>query len=289
MPSYAAPVAEAGARAPAPGDRIGPYRLEELLGEGGMGVVFRAVREPNGEIVALKLIRIELADDETSRRRFEHEARAAREVHHRHLVPIVDSGVIDGRPYLATLYVRGRTLEERLADGPLPFEELVRVVAHVGSGLDALHAAGIVHRDVKPSNVLIDEAGSALLTDFGAVKGLAYTALTRTGTVVGTLEYLAPELLRGDEASPASDIYALGCLAYECVAGGPPFGHRSLIELANAHLTEEPRDPGQGRDDLPPGVSWAILHALSKEPENRPPTGTALANMLASGRGPSTG
>src|SRR5262245_39120421 len=139
------------------GDRLGAYRLEERLGEGAMGVVFRAVREPEGEEVALKILRPELASDETFRRRFVHEARAAGEVRHKHLVPITDAGEVDGRPYLAVAYVEGRTLEDRLADdGPMPLEEIVRLVAHVASGLDALHAAGIVHRDVKPSNVIID-------------------------------------------------------------------------------------------------------------------------------------
>ena len=196
-----------------PGTRLGVYRLEERLGEGGMGVVFRAVREPEGDEVALKVLRAELSADETFRRRFVHEARAAGEVRHKHLVPITDAGEAEGRPYLAVAFVRGQTLEARLAsDGPLPLEDMVRVVAHVASGLDALHAGGIVHRDVKPSNVMIDEAGSANLTDFGLAKGRAYTVLTKPGMVMGTLDYLAPEMLRGSEATGASDIYALGCL-----------------------------------------------------------------------------
>ena len=163
-----------------------------------MGVVFRAVREPEGDEVALKVLRAEFSADETFRRRFVHEARAAGEVRHKHLVPITDAGEAEGRPYLAVAFVRGRTLEARLAeDGPLPIEDVVRVVAHVASGLDALHAGGIVHRDVKPSNVIIDEAGSANLTDFGLAKGRAYTVLTKPGMVMGTLDYLAPEMLRG--------------------------------------------------------------------------------------------
>ena len=264
------------------GNRLGVYRLEERLGEGGMGVVFRAVREPEGDEVALKVLRPELSGDETFRRRFVHEARAAGEVRHKHLVPITDAGEVDGRPYLAVAYVRGRTLEYRLSkEGAMPLDEVVRVVAHVASGLDALHNAGIVHRDVKPSNVIIDEGGSANLTDFGLAKGRAYTVLTKPGVVMGTLDYLAPEMLRGAEATAASDIYALGCLAYECTAGRAPFADTTMFELASAHLTKEPPDPCAGRSDAPEGLSWAILQALAKEPGKRPPTATAYAHLIS--------
>jgi serine/threonine-protein kinase len=274
-----------------PGQRLGPYRLGERLGEGGMGVVFRAVHEPDGEEVALKILRAELSGDDTFRKRFVHEARAAGEVRHKHLVPIEDAGEVDGHPYLAVAFVRGETLEARLAKaGSLPMDELVRVIAHVAGGLDALHAAGIVHRDVKPSNVMLDEAGSASLTDFGLAKGRAYTVLTKPGMVMGTLDYLAPELLRGQPATSASDIYALGCLAYECTAGRAPFADKSMFELASAHVNIEPADPCADRPEAPTGLSWAILQALAKDPEKRPPTATAYATMLsfATGRAASS-
>jgi serine/threonine protein kinase len=265
-----------------PGRRLGAYRLEERLGEGGVGVVFRAIKEPEGDEVALKVLRAELSADETFRRRFVHEARAAGEVRHKHLVPITDAGEAEGRPYLAVAFVRGQTLETRLAsDGPMSLEDVVRVVAHVASGLDALHAGGIVHRDVKPSNVIIDETGSANLTDFGLAKGRAYTVLTKPGMVMGTLDYLAPELLRGSEATGASDIYALGCLAYECTAGRAPFADRSMFDLASAHLNVEPPDPCTNRPEAPEGLSWAILQALAKDPEGRPPTATAYAHLIS--------
>jgi serine/threonine protein kinase len=264
-----------------PGVRLGAYRLEERLGEGGMGVVYRAIREPEGEEVALKVLRAELSADDTFRRRFVHEARAAGEVRHKHLVPITDAGEADGRPYLAVAFVRGRTLEQRLANGPLPISDMVRVVAHVASGLDALHNAGIVHRDIKPSNVIIDESGSANLTDFGLAKGRAYTVLTKPGMVMGTLDYIAPEMLRGADATGASDIYALGCLAFECTAGRAPFADTSMFDLASAHLNVEPPDPCAGRDDAPDGLSWAIVQALAKDPGKRPPTATAYAHLIS--------
>jgi eukaryotic-like serine/threonine-protein kinase len=270
----------------APGDVLGPYRIVKRLGEGAMGIVFHAVREGDGLDVALKVLRPELSHDQTFRQRFVHEARAAGEVQHRHLVPIVDAGEVEGRSYLAVTLVRGRTLEARLqAEGRLAVDQVARLVSHIGSGLDALHRGGLVHRDVKPSNVMIDENGSSLLTDFGLAKGRAYTVLTRPGLVMGTLDYLAPELLRGGEASPASDLYALGCIAYECVVGRAPFADRSMFDLANAHLNEEPRDPATLRGDVPSGLGWAILQALAKEPEKRPPTGTAFAHLLGFGSG----
>jgi serine/threonine-protein kinase len=270
-----------------PGRRLGPYRLEALLGEGAVGLVFRAEREPDGVVVALKVLRPELSADDVYRRRFVHEARAASEVRHKHLVPILDAGEAAGRSYLAVAYVEGRTLEDRLeAEGALPIDDAVRLVAEVASGLDALHHAGIVHRDVKPSNVMLDASGTAALTDFGLAKGRAYTVLTKPGQVLGTLDYLAPEIVRGQEATPASDVYALGCVTYECVSGHPPFADKNLFEIAGAHLSAEPSDPCTDRPDAPEGLGWAVLQAMAKEPAKRPPTATAYAHMvgLASGR-----
>jgi serine/threonine protein kinase len=264
-----------------PGDTVGPYVLEKILGEGAVGVVFRATREPEGETVALKVLRARLSADETYVRRFLREARAAREVQHRHLVPVVDAGESDGRHYLATPYLAGRSLEQRLeADGPLATGEVARLTAEIGAGLDALHRAGLVHRDVKPGNVVLDEQDRALLTDFGLAKSSAYTVLTRPGQVVGTLDYIAPELIAGGDATRASDLYALGCVVYECLAGAPPFGRRGLLELASAHLLEEPASPAETRGDITPELSWAVLQALAKEPERRPPSATTYAHML---------
>ena len=137
-----------------------------------------------------------------------------------------------------------------------------------------------MHRDIKTSNILLDEQGTALLTDFGLAKGRAYTALTKPGQVLGTLDYLAPELIRGEQATAASDIYAFGCVVYECVAGKPPFGHKTVFEVGVAHLEEEPADPGAGRRDWSPALSRPVLQALAKDPALRPPTATAFATML---------
>jgi serine/threonine-protein kinase len=157
----------------------------------------------------------------------------------------------------------------------------VRVAEEVAAGLDALHAAGIVHRDIKPQNILFDDSGTAMLTDFGLAKGRAYTVLTKPGQVIGTLDYLAPELIKGSPASPASDVYGLGCVAFECVAGGAPFSDRSLLEVGMAHLEDQPPDPIANRADLPPALGAAVLTALAKEPESRPAAGAYAEGLRA--------
>jgi serine/threonine protein kinase len=252
-----------------------------VVGEGGMGIVFRAVRRPAGETVALKVLKQSLTRDETFKRRFVHEGRAAQEVVHKHLVPIVDAGEVEGRQYLAVAYVRGRTLGERIKEeGPLPVEDVLDITAGIGSGLDALHDRGLFHRDVKSANVLLDENGNALLTDFGLAKGWAYTVLTKVGQVLGTLDYLAPELIRGERATTSTDLYALGCLVFECLTGDPPFAGKPMYEVGLAHIEEPPPDPSAIRPELPAVLSWATLQALEKDPARRPTSATAYATML---------
>jgi serine/threonine protein kinase len=249
------------------------YRLEEVVGEGATGVVHRA-RGENGELVAVKLLRAERAD-ETSRRRFAREARLAREARSRHLVPILELDEAGG--YLVMPFYAGGSLRDRLrAAAPLDVDETLDLAAQLARGLDALHERGIVHRDVKPSNVLLDGKGVAALTDFGLARGRDWTRLTHDGQVVGTPQYLAPELIEGAEATAASDVYALGCVLYECLAGRPPFRARHPAELAFAHLTERPPDP----PGVPPEIAAALLTSLEKEPADRPTTATAVARML---------
>jgi len=265
---------------PQPGDRLGPYRLDTVLGDGATGIVFRARHDRIDRTVALKVLRAELGDSDVFRKRFLREARVAAEVEHENLVPIVEAGEAGGRYYLAAHYVEGRTLDERLTEGPFSLEELLRLVGEVGSGLDALHRRGLVHRDVKPSNVMLDAEGKALLTDFGLAKGPAYTVLTKPGHVLGTLDYLAPELIRGEGAQAASDVYALGCVAFACIAGQPPFASANIFEVTVAHLGESPPDPCAERPDLPPALSEAVLAALAKDPAERPRSCRAYALSL---------
>jgi serine/threonine kinase PknH len=264
----------------AAGDVVGPYRIDAPLGRGGMGQVFRATRE-DGSVVALKVLRADLAKDRGLDRRFRHEARAAGAVEHKHVVRLLDVGEADGRRYIAMQLVDGETLGERLKrEGPLRVDDLVAVASGVAAGLDAIHAAGVVHRDLKPPNIMLDERRSAAITDFGLSRGVDFTRLTRAGHVVGTLDYLAPELFRGADPAPTSDIYALGCIVYECITGAPPFASREMADLARCHIEDPPPDPSGARADLPPGFAGAALQALEKDPERRPPTGTAYARML---------
>jgi serine/threonine-protein kinase len=263
------------------GDSLGPYRLDSVLGEGAVGVVFAATRREGGETVALKVLKRLLSRNEVYRQRFVREARVAREVRHRHLVPILDIGEAGGYHYLAVAYVQGGTLADRIdARGPLPVEDTIRLAAEVASALDALHRNGIVHRDVKPSNVMLDPDGGAAVTDFGLAKGPAYTVLTKPGQVMGTLDYVAPELIRGEETGPAADIYALGCMVHECLAGAPPFADRKLFEIAAAHLDDDPPDLSQLGPDVPRALAEVVQRAMAKDPEARPRTGTAFANLL---------
>jgi eukaryotic-like serine/threonine-protein kinase len=240
------------------------YEVIELLGEGAGGVVYRAtdgIRE-----VALKVLR---SADPTAQKRFAREARLAAESRSRHLVEILDVG----DDYLVMPFYPGGSLASRV---PLSVAETTKLAAELGRGLDALHARGVIHRDVKPSNVLLDADGAAVLTDFGLARGTDSTQLTREGQLLGSLHYLAPELIEGGPATTASDLYALGCLLYECIAGAPPFAGRGDAEIGYAHLVEPPPDPCPER----PGLSAALLTALAKIPQARPTTATALARML---------
>jgi serine/threonine-protein kinase len=199
-------------------------------------------------------------------------------------VPLLDAGEAEGVSFIAFAYVAdSETLSSRLErTGTLDPAEIVAIARQIGSALDAMHTADMVHRDVKPSNVILSQ-GTALLSDLGLVRGAGYTALTRPGRVLGTADYLAPELIRGVPAGAASDIYAFGCTLFEGAVGTPPFGGRSMLAVGIAHLEEAPPDPATIRPELPPAFSSALLRALAKEPSDRPATALAYSDLLASG------
>ena len=256
------------------------YRLRRRLGEGATGVVYEALDE-RGVAVALKLLRPELTGDAALRARFEREARLARDLQSKHVAPILDHGAT----YLVLPLYAGGSLADRLRErGPLDETETCDLAAQLARGLDALHGRGILHRDVKPSNILFTADGAAVLADFGLARSHDSTRLTLEGQVLGTPYYLAPELIEGLDATPASDLYALGCVLYECVVGEPPFVAGHLSELGFAHLVEPPPDPRVRRPHLPADFAFALLTALEKKPSARPPTATALARMLAVAR-----
>jgi len=251
--------------------RIDGYEVIGKLGEGATGTVYRATG-PTGE-VAIKVLR---DADPVSLRRFEREARIAVDAVSRHLVPILELG--DGY-FVMPLYPRGSLAETLRRDGALAIPAVVLVAAELGQALDALHALEIIHRDVKPSNVLVSDDG-AMLGDLGLARGAGTTQLTRDGQLVGSAHYLAPELIEGQPATPASDIYAFGCLLYECATSVPPFTGRADAELGYAHLLEAPPDPRTRRAGLADDVAAALLSALEKDPSARPTSATALARML---------
>jgi serine/threonine-protein kinase len=270
----------------APGERVGRYRLERLLGEGATGLVYAAADE-DGSQVAIKLLRPDHVENEVARARFLREAKLVRAIESRHIAPVLDVGELDGLFFLVMPYYAGGSLARRLRErGRLELDETADLAAQLGRGLDALHELGILHRDVKPSNVLLDADGTAALADFGLARAPDSTRLTREGQLLGTPLYLAPELIEGHEASQASDVYALGCLLYECLAGRPPFIGATPGEVGYAHLVEAPPDPRELRPDLDAEAALALLTALEKDASDRPPTATALARMLAVSRTP---
>jgi serine/threonine protein kinase len=248
-----------------------------------MARVYRATG-PDGEEVALKLVRTDVAADRVQRRRFEREVRAVVGVEHAHVVPVLAAGEHDGVPYLVQPLLRGGTLKDRLAtSGPLDTRALVQLCGHVARGLGGLHERGIVHRDVKPGNILFDEHAKAYVADFGLVKERDASLLTRPGQAVGSLDYMAPEQIRGEPVTPATDVYALGCVAWECLSGAPLFGDRESIDAMFAHLHDAPPDPCATRPDVPASVGTVVLHALAKLPDDRPPTALTFARLLRAG------
>jgi serine/threonine-protein kinase len=259
---------------------LGGYRLDQFIGEGGMGKVFRATAVVDGRQVALKVLRVELCDDENFLHRFRREAHAATQVRHPNLTRVLDAGEADGRQYLALEYVEGETLESRIArTGRLPLAIVLGIMSQIAPALDTLHTQGLVHRDLKPSNILLTHEDAAFLTDFGLVKGPADRALTLPGHVVGTIDYLAPELVRGEAATPSSDLYALGCIVFECLAGHPPFADRDPAQVSIAHLREQPSDLAD-EVGVTPAVSLAVLRALEKNPSHRARTAGEYAAAL---------
>jgi serine/threonine-protein kinase len=264
-----------------PGDQVGDYRVEGLLGRGGAAIVYRAAG-PGGEAVALKLILPELAVEKTFRQRFELEVSIAQRVSHPNVVSVLDNGEYDGIPWLTQRLVTGGSLRELFNRGDsLSVEQSLKLTEEVAAGLDAAHAAGLVHRDVKPANILLNEDGTACITDFGLVRDTGNEArLTRPGQTLGSMNYMAPEQVRGDDVGPFTDIYALGCMLYECVCGIPPFGDRPGMGVLLAQLEGVPVHPSERKPELPRELGDAILLALAKDPAARPATASGYAEAV---------
>ncbi|GAA4665967.1 serine/threonine-protein kinase [Gordonia humi] len=219
------------------GSTLGPYRLVRLLGRGGMGEVYEAVDEVKDRTVALKILPAHLADDEGFRARFLRESQTVARLGDPHVVPIHDYGEIDGRLFLDMRIVRGRDLRSIIDDGPLPPGRAVAIIAQIAGALDAAHSSGLLHRDVKPDNILVDENDFAYLVDFGIAQTAGATRLTQTGTAIGSFAYMAPERFGDADLTPASDVYSLACVLYETITGSPPFAVTSIEQIISGHLS----------------------------------------------------
>lgn len=262
------------------GQHVGPYKIDAVLGVGGMGHVYLATG-PDGQQVALKLVKADLARDDVFRRRFDREARIAQRIDHPHVVPVLDQGEHEGVPYLVQRYISGGSLADKIEQhGQLDLAVASGVCEQVASGLDALHAEGLFHRDVKPANILVDEQGTAYITDFGLAKDTQGSLLTKPGQALGSLDYMAPEQIRSEELTAAADVYGLGCVMYECLSGAPPFSDRQGMRVLWAHLQDPPIDPSERRSDLPPDVGAVIVRALEKDPGDRPQSAGDFAQQL---------
>jgi hypothetical protein len=265
----------------AAGSEFAGYRVERTLGRGGMGVVYLARDLDLDRAVALKVIRSDLADDPTFRARFRSESRTAAAIDHPHVVTVFGAGELDGLLYVAMRYVPGPDLGRIVSrDGPLSPETAAELIGQVAAGLDAVHAAGLVHRDVKPGNVIVarDSAGTAAyLADFGLAKAIASTTgLTATGELIGTVDYIAPEQIEGRRVDARTDVYALGCVLFHAVTGGVPFPQPESSAKMWAHLNEPPPAPEGRAAALDP----VIRRAMAKDPAGRFPSAGDLGRAV---------
>jgi serine/threonine protein kinase, bacterial len=263
------------------GATFGRYRLVELLGCGGMGEVWRACdTATNGRFVAIKLLPPQLAVDPTFVQRFRREADAVARLNNPHIIPIHSYGEIDGRLYVDMRLVEGRDLQAVLADGPLDPVRAARIIGQVANALHAAHKVGLVHRDVKPSNILLDEGDFAYLIDFGIVQAADETQLTGTGSVIGSFCYMSPERLQAGQVDARSDVYALACVLYECLTGSAPFPGDSAEQQITAHVMSPPPRPSTSQPNIPEQVDQVIAIGMAKDPGQRYATAVELADAL---------
>jgi streptogramin lyase len=253
------------------GSEVAGYRIVSVLGQGGMGTVYLAEQTSPRRNVVVKLLRPDLSRDEAFRQRFVHESEAAASTEHPNIVPIYSAGEADGVLYIAMRYVEGDDLRHLISNrGPLPPDRAIEIVSQIASALDVAHARGLVHRDVKPGNILLDEGGNAYLSDFGLIKrSTVDTGLTETGQFMGSIEYCAPEQIRGDEVDGRADVYSLACVLYESIAGRPPFQRDTEVATLYAHLEQDP--PRLASDGSGPvrELDPVVAKAMAKRPSDR--------------------
>jgi eukaryotic-like serine/threonine-protein kinase len=256
----------------------GRYRLDSKLGSGGMSTVYLAIDETLERPVAVKVLHAEISDQPDQIERFRREARSVAKLSHPNVVAVIDAGQDAGHPYIVFEYIDGETLKQRIERiGALPLDESAAYTIEVGRGLVAAHARNLVHRDVKPQNVLIDPEGRAKVTDFGIARSLEAKGLTATGRVLGTTDYVAPEQAMGQEIDARSDVYSLGVLLYEMLTGEVPFHAETQVGVAMKHVNEPLPDAQERRPEVSAALAAVVETATAKDPERRYPT---MAEML---------
>ncbi|MDP7734241.1 serine/threonine-protein kinase [Mycobacterium paragordonae] len=272
------------------GTRFGPYELRSLLGTGGMGEVYRAFDTVRGRLVALKLLRPDLAADPQYQQRFRRESQIAARLQEPHVIPVHDFGAIGGVLFIDMRLVDGGSLRDVLQSrGPLSPADAVAVVAQVASALDAAHADGLVHRDVKPENVLINAEGFAYLVDFGIARGEGDPSLTGAGLPIGSYLYMAPERFNGEQVGPATDVYSLAGLLYESLTGRPPFDFPEPAAVMSAHLFSAPPRPSIMRRGISRSFDGVIAKGMAKQPAARFVSAGDLARSAAAVLSPPSG
>ena len=269
-----------------PGDIFGGYRIDGLIGRGGMGMVYQATQLSLGRTVALKVLTAELGEDPEFRERFRREGHIQGAVDHPNIVPVYEAGEIDGHLFLAMRYVPGSTLMDLITRGELDVPRTLRILGPLADALDAAHEAGLVHRDIKPHNVLIGPRDHAYLADFGLTRAAGVTRLTKTGQFVGTIDYISPEQIQGRDITAASDIYSLGAVLFECLTGSVPFPSKTEAAGLYAHMLQEPPPPSQRRPGLPVEVDAVLARALAKDPAQRYSSAAALVEAAHAALGP---
>ena len=262
------------------------YRIEERIAMGGMGSVYLATDERLNRRVALKVLKDELADDERFVERFRREARAAGALSHPNIAGVFDFGQHDERYYMVMELADGRDLARLLREeGPLSPERATRIASQIAQALEHAHAAGVVHRDIKPPNVIIGEGDRVKVTDFGIARAIGESTLTATGSVLGTAHYISPEQAGGGEVGPAADIYALGIVLYEMLTGSLPFTGDSVLAVAMRHVSDEVPPPSELNPDVPETLDAVVAKATAKEPVERFATAQEMADALGSALG----
>ena len=269
-----------------PGTEVGGYRVEGLLGRGGMGIVYEATQHSLGRRIALKLLAAELSLDQSFRRRFEREGRLQAGLDHAHIVPIYEAGELEDHGlFIAMRLVRGATLKQLIRAGELDGQRLLTVLRPVADALDTAHEADLVHRDIKPQNILVGRRDHAYLADFGLTRAPGDTAFTKTGQFVGTLDYIAPEQIRGEPPTPGSDLYSFAAVAYECLTGSVPFPRPNDAAVLFAHMSDPPPRPSDRAPGLPAAVDDVIAAGMAKTSADRPPSILAFIQSLESALG----